>query len=204
MQRPDRSAGRVRRSTLQPMLEPKTRRTSFPTLPHLLSLSRIALIPAIAGAILNGAGAVSIVLFCFVVASDVLDGLIARRRQQASKLGTMLDHGSDAAFVTATCALCAYLGLLPVLLAPLIALAFIQYLLDSHVLEGADLRPSGIGRLNGIAYFVIAGIAILVHHYVRVPVIISALQTLGWLLVATTLVSIVERGIHVLQARRML
>ena len=186
------------------MLEPKTRPISFPTLPHLLSLSRIALIPAIAGAILNGAGVVSIALFCFAVASDVLDGLIARRQQQASKLGTMLDHGSDAAFVTAICALCAHLGLLPMLLAPLIAIAFVQYLLDSHVLEGADLRPSGIGRLNGIAYFVIVGMAILVHHYVRVPVIISALQTLGWLLVATTLVSIVERGIHVLQARRML
>lgn len=173
----------------------------FATLPHVLSLSRVALIPAIAGAILRDAGAVSIGIFSIAVITDVLDGRIARRRQQTSQLGTVLDHGSDAAFVVAVCALCAYLGLLPAILAPLIAIAFIQYLLDSRTMEGARLRPSGIGRFNGIAYFAIAGCAIVVHHFANVPVIVSALRALGWFLVATTVFSIFERAIHVLRAR---
>ena len=176
---------------------------TFLTLPHLLSLSRIALIPAIAGAILGGAGAVSIALFCFVVLTDVLDGRIARRRHQTSTLGTALDHGSDAVFVTAVCALYAYLGLLPQALPPLIAIAFIQYLFDSHVLDGASLRPSAVGRFNGIAYFVIVGGAIVVHHYARDPFFVATLRNLGWFLVATTSLSIAERAIHVRRARRM-
>lgn len=175
---------------------------TFLTLPHLLSLSRIALIPAIAITILNGAGAASIGLFCLVVLTDVLDGRIARRRHQTSSLGTVLDHGSDALFVTAVCALCAYLGLLPLVLPVLIAIAFIQYLFGSKALVGAGLRPSAIGRFNGIAYFVIVGGAIVVHHYARLPVMVTALRVLGWLLVATTLLSIVERAIYVRRARR--
>ena len=173
------------------------------TLPNSLSLSRIALIPVIVWAILTGAGVVAIGIFCLVVITDVLDGLVARRSQQASRIGALLDHGSDAVFVTAVSAVYAYLGLLPPLLPLLIAIAFIQYLLDSRVLEGASFRRSPIGRCNGIAYFVVTALAIIVHLYANDAVFIAALRTLGWLLVATTLVSIAERAIHFLRARRM-
>ena len=174
------------------------------TLPNLLSISRVALVPALAWALLSGVGTVSIGLFCLVVVTDVVDGPIARRRQQTSRLGTLFDHGSDALFVAAACGLCAYLGLLPLLLPPLIALAFIQYALDSRVLAGASLRRSAIGRWNGIAYYVIVGIAIVVHHYARDPVIVSALRALGWLLVGTTLLSIALRAVHLRRAQRTL
>ena len=185
------------------MSEPDLERMNLLTLPNSLSLSRIALIPVIVWAILTGAGVVAIGIFCLVVVTDVLDGLVARRSQQVSRIGTLLDHGSDAVFVTAVAAVYAYLGLLPPLLPLLIAIAFIQYLLDSRVLEGASFRRSRIGRCNGIAYFVVTALAIIVHHYANGAVFIAALRTLGWLLVATTLVSIAERAIHFLRARRM-
>ncbi len=184
------------------MSEPYLERVTLLTLPNSLSLSRIAFIPVIAWAILTGAGVVAIGVFCLVVVTDVLDGLIARRLQQASRIGTLLDHGSDAVFVTAVTTVCAYLGLLPPLLPLLIAIAFIQYVLDSRVLEGARFRRSRIGRCNGVAYFVVTALAIVVHHYANDAVFVSALRTLGWLLVATTLVSIAERAIHFLGARR--
>lgn len=185
------------------MSEPNLERMNLLTLPNSLSLSRIALIPVIAWAILAGAGEVAIGVFCFVVVTDVLDGLIARRSQQVSHIGTLLDHGSDAVFVTAVSTVCAYLGLLPPLLPLLIAIAFIQYLLDSHVLEGASFRRSRLGRCNGIAYFVVTALAVVVHHYANDAVFVSAVRTLGWLLVATTLVSIAERTVHSLHVRRM-
>jgi phosphatidylglycerophosphate synthase len=183
------------------MPAPSNELMRFLTLPHLLSLSRIALAPAIACAILGDAGTISIGLFCLAVLTDVLDGRIARGRQQTSRLGTSLDHGADAIFVTAVCAVFAYLGLLPPFLPPLIAIAFIQYLLDSRVLDGANLRPSALGRWNGIAYFVIAGCAILAHHYAADPVAVSVVRALGWILVATTLLSIAERALHLLRVR---
>ena len=114
------------------MSEPNLERMNLLTLPNSLSLSRIALIPVIAWAILAGAGEVAIGVFCFVVVTDVLDGLIARRSQQVSHIGTLLDHGSDAVFVTAVSTVCAYLGLLPPLLPLLIAIKQVPQFPDRH------------------------------------------------------------------------
>lgn len=184
------------------MSESNFKGTAILTLPNVVSLSRVAAIPVIAWAIVNDRGALALGLFGLVVTSDVLDGFIARRTRQSTRLGALLDHGADAAFVIAITALCAYLGLLPWLLAPVIALAFIQYVLDSHVLAGASLRPSVIGRWNGIAYFVVTGCAIFVNHYARDAWVVAALRACGWLLVATTVISTVERAIHLLRTRR--
>jgi cardiolipin synthase len=172
------------------------------TLPNIVSLSRVALTPVMIWAILNDHGAVAIGLFVIVVTSDILDGFIARQTGQETRLGTLLDHGADATFVVSVTGLCAYLGLLPPLLPALIAIAFMQYVLDSHVFAGASLRPSVIGRWNGIAYFVASGSAIVVYHYARDPAIVAALRTFGWLLVATTVFSIAQRIIHLVQTRR--
>ncbi len=172
------------------------------TLPNTVSVSRVALTPVMVWAILEDRGTVAIGIFCLVVTSDMLDGFIARRMGQETRLGTLLDHGADATFVVSVTGLCAYLGLLPLVLPVLIAIAFIQYVLDSHVFTGASLRPSIIGRWNGIAYFVAAGIAIVVHHYLSVPGIVSALRVFGWLLVATTVFSIAQRATHLVRIRR--
>jgi hypothetical protein len=87
---------------------------------------------------------------------------------------------------------------LPPWLAPLIAIAFAQYALDSQPTRSRGLRASALGRCNGIGYYVI----------VAVPVVRDALglawpgaglvRALGWALVASTLLSIADR----LQAAR--
>ena len=172
------------------------------TVPNVVSLSRLAFTPAVAWAILQGRGVLALGLFALVVTSDMLDGFIARRRRQVTRVGTLLDHGADAIFVISMTALCAHLGLLPSFLSPLIALAFIQYVLDSHVLAGAGLRASVIGRWNGIAYFAAVGSAIFVHHYARGAGIVSLLWAAGCVLAATTVISITERAVHLLRRRR--
>jgi phosphatidylglycerophosphate synthase len=175
--------------------------TTFMTLPNLVSCSRVALIPAFGWAIVNNNAALSIGLFSVVVMSDILDGIIARRTGQETRLGTLLDHGADATFIVSVTALFAWLGLLPWLLPPLIALAFIQYVLDSHVFTGANLRPSLVGRWNGIAYFVFTGGAIFVHHFSTDPGVVLVLRGCGWLLAGTTVVSIAQRAIHFMRTR---
>ena len=171
------------------------------TLPNLVSCSRFALIPAIGWSIVNDVAMLSIGLFLVVVVSDFLDGIIARRSGQETRLGTLLDHGADATFVISITAVFAWLGLLPWLLPPLIAFAFLQYTLDSRLFTGASLRPSGIGRWNGIAYFIITGCAIFVHHFSIGTALRTALMICGWLLVVTTIVSITERAMHLIRVR---
>ncbi len=172
------------------------------TLPNIVSCSRVAVIPAIGWSIVNHLAVLSIGLFFVVVMSDFLDGIIARRTGQETRLGTLLDHGADATFVVSISAFFAWLGLLPWVLPPLIAIAFLQYMLDSHVFTGANLRPSTIGRWNGIAYFIITGCAICVHHFSTGTALSTALFVSGWLLAGTTVISITERAIHLTRARR--
>lgn len=183
------------------MSDPNFNWAAIVTLPNVVSLSRVAAIPVMAWAMLDDRGALALGLFGLVVISDTLDGFIARRMQQATTLGTLFDHGADATFVISVTALCAYLGLLPWFLPAVITVAFIQYVLDSHVLSGAQLRPSLIGRWNGISYFVVTGCAIFVHHYAQEAMVISLLRASGWLLVASTVISIGERAFELMRTR---
>jgi phosphatidylglycerophosphate synthase len=132
-------------------------------------------------------------VFAGASASDFADGRLARRRGESSALGGLLDHAVDATFVCAGAAALASVGVLPPWLAPLIAIAFAQYALDSRPTRVRGLRASGLGRWNGIGYYVI----------VAVPVVRDALglawpgaglvRALGWALVVSTLVSIADR-----------
>ena len=171
------------------------------TLPNLVSCVRFALIPAVGWSIVNDLAMLSIALFIVVVVSDFLDGIIARRSGHETRLGTLLDHGADATFVISITAVFAWIGLLPWLLPSLIALAFLQYTMDSHVFAGSSLRPSSIGRWNGIAYFIITGCAIFVHHFSIGTALSTALMICGWLLVGTTILSISERAMRLVGVR---
>lgn len=172
------------------------------TLPNLLSTSRLLLAPLCAALLWQGESLASALVFYIAVATDVLDGGIARARQQVTALGGLLDHASDAAFVAILLATLAWQGVVPALLPPLVAAAFVQYMLDSKALAGQNLRASWLGRRNGVLYFVLAG----------TPVTRDALQlswppgpwitAVGWLLVASTLASMLDRALTLLRLRR--
>ena len=132
---------------------------------------------------------------CFTLAaiSDLFDGWLARRYGQASSLGGLLDHATDAIFVTIV--LAALSGpVIPWILPVLIPLAFGQYMLDSRTLTGHKLRTSWIGRSNGIAYFVLAGIPIIRNALALDWPNDFSVRLFAWLLVATTLISMIDRA----------
>ncbi len=138
------------------------------------------------------------VLFVLAVLSDVFDGMVARRLEQTSPLGGLLDHSSDAVFVICALAAFALLDRLSPLLPVLIALSFVQYVLDSRALQGKHLRMSFLGRWNGIAYFVLLGIGIFGE--LVSPIWPSwpgtlMVQVIAWVLVATTFASMLDRAI---------
>lgn len=166
---------------------------SWRTRANALTALRLALAPALAHAIAAGHAPLATALFFAAVATDLADGPVARRYGESSALGGLLDHGVDATLCVLGLAAHASLGVVPWALPPLVAIAFAQYVLDSKTLAGRPLRASALGRWNGIAYFVA----------VAVPIV---RDTLGWSwpgpglvwwlaagLVATTLVSILDR-----------
>ena len=140
-------------------------------------------------------------LFWLAVATDALDGRVARRFGESSALGGLLDHLSDAAFVTLGLAALVARGEAPALLPALVAAAFLQYVLDSRAIRGNALVASALGRWNGIAYFVPIGTVV-----VRDALGLSwpggwIVLALGWLLVASSLLSMADRARALIRSR---
>ena len=82
----------------------------------------------------------------------------------------------------------------------LIPLAFIQYVLDSQALAGEKLRTNGLGKANGIGYYALGALIVLPHALQLGPPAGLA-WGVGWLLVASTLVSMAERLAFILRRR---
>ena len=166
---------------------------SIVTLANLLSLSRIPLGVCLLLAATASQWWLAAGLLWLAVATDLLDGHLARARGQAGAIGTALDHGSDALFVTLGLAALACHGWAPWLLPALVPLAFLQYLLDSGALAGQPLRASPLGRYNGIAYYLLAGAPVMQQALGLAVIPYAYFVHLGWGLVATTLISMLDR-----------
>lgn len=162
-------------------------------LPNLLSAVRLASAPAIVFAIVTEHGALALALFLYAVFSDLADGPLARRTDQVTRLGGMLDHGADAAFVIAALAALAVRGVVPVVLPVLVAAAFAQYVLDSRATAGRPLRGNRLGRYNGIAYFVLVGVPVVRDGAGLDWPPDAFVNVLAWLLAASTLASMAAR-----------
>lgn len=178
------------------MSAPATARapSRWTTRANALSALRLAAAPLLALAILEGAPPWAALLFGLAVATDLLDGRVARRFGEVSPLGGLLDHASDATVVTLGLGALAWQDAVPAPLPFLVALAFVQYTWDSRALAGRRLRPNPLGRLNGIAYFALLGTPLardVLALAWPAPALVSAL---GWLLVASTLVSMLQRA----------
>jgi len=133
-------------------------------------------------------------LFLLAVASDLVDGALARRRDQVTKIGGLIDHAADATFVTVTITCMALQQDRSLLLPFLIILAFAQYVLDSQAHRGQRLIASSLGRYNGIGYFLLAG-ALLLAEVIPAPSLWGdALMLAYWAMIITTVLSILDRG----------
>jgi len=169
---------------------------------NALTALRLLCGPLLVLALLERAALAAVLLFWLAVATDLLDGRVARRFGESSALGGFLDHVTDAAFVSLGLAALVLRGEAPWLLPVLVALAFLQYTLDSRVIDGAALRASALGRWNGIAYFVPVGTVVVRDALALAWPGRGLVLALGWLLVASTLLSMADRGLALRRASR--
>lgn len=164
---------------------------------NALSVSRLVSAPLSASAVLAGEWILAAAYFVWAAVSDLADGAIARRTNTATRIGGILDHTSDAVFVSVTLWAVAHTQVIPGILPFLIVLAFLQYVIDSRAFSGAPLRTSQLGRYNGIAYFVLTGIVVIRNaldiDWLTTLVFDDLIWSLGMILVLSTFVSIFER-----------
>lgn len=85
-------------------------------LPNVLSLSRILLVPILVVVLLTemeGKEFIGLALFLGAAFTDFLDGFIARRRKQITRLGQLLDPAADKILTSAAFISLVGLGLAP-------------------------------------------------------------------------------------------
>lgn len=169
---------------------------------HALSLLRVACVVPLWFAMQRGdtGGALWCALLLGVaIATDLADGRVARARGTASALGRALDHAADFLFVVTGLAAAATRGAVPAALPALVALAFAQYVVDSFFVHGEpQLRMSGLGRANGILYFVPLVGDVLARLGLPVATLVFGI---AWALALTTLASMLDRLLALRRAR---
>ncbi|HVB99943.1 MAG TPA: CDP-alcohol phosphatidyltransferase family protein [Candidatus Dormibacteraeota bacterium] len=136
--------------------------------------------------------AFALVAWAVALATDFLDGPVARRRGTAGALGGTFDHASDFLFVTGGMFAGALRGAFPWILPICITAAFAQYVIDSYwIHRQSRLRGSRLGRYNGMLYFVPPCLDILIR--LGAGFLKPLLTILVWGLVLSTLVSMGQR-----------
>ncbi|WP_168627112.1 MULTISPECIES: CDP-alcohol phosphatidyltransferase family protein [unclassified Cryobacterium] len=72
------------------------------TIPNLLSFFRLAMVPVFLVLVIIGEDVLALLVLVVSSITDFLDGLLARRLNQISRLGQLLDPAADRLFIFAT------------------------------------------------------------------------------------------------------
>jgi phosphatidylglycerophosphate synthase len=144
-------------------------------------------------------------LLIVAIATDYFDGIVARRTNTASARGMIFDHSTDFLFVTSGLAGAAFAGTLNPFLPIVIVVAFSQYVLDSHFYyREKQLHMSYLGRWNGVFYFL--PLLLIALSRIDINVVVNDLfpgliALLGYLLLLSTVASIIDRAIAPLRVK---
>ncbi|PLX99878.1 MAG: CDP-diacylglycerol--glycerol-3-phosphate 3-phosphatidyltransferase [Desulfuromonas sp.] len=134
-------------------------------IPNTLSLLRLFLVTPFLLAVIYRAYAVALVLFVLAGVSDFLDGYLARRLGQKSRLGTFLDPMGDKLLTTVAFISLAIEGVVPAWLAVLVVAKDIYIALGSGIayLAGrvSEFPPTFWGKSSTVLQISTIGIVLL-------------------------------------------
>ena len=124
----------------------------FRAVPNLLTLLRLFLLPFLVIQIFDGRWIVASLLFVLAGISDGLDGLLARKLGQHTKLGQYLDPIADKLMLSTLFLVLTHAGLIPRYVTVLVFSRDLGILLLSTLLFVTnvlrDFRPSLFGKLS--------------------------------------------------------
>jgi cardiolipin synthase (CMP-forming) len=143
------------------------------TFPNILTLLRICAVPFFAIAVWYGHTAEACILFAAAGMTDLLDGWIARRFNQKSTLGAILDPAADKMLMTTAFVLMAfpretYAVRIPAWVAILAisrdVLISLTALLAYEKLDPSKFLPSWLGKTTTFVELVAISLALLFNH----------------------------------------
>jgi len=130
------------------------------SIPNLITLGRILLVPIVVWAITSGEMRVAFLLFLAAGISDAVDGFLAKRFHMASELGAYLDPLADKALIVSIYVSLGIAGGLPIFLVILVVSRDIMiigaFMLSWLVGKPMPARPLLISKVNTVAQIVLA------------------------------------------------
>ncbi|MDI6809283.1 MAG: CDP-alcohol phosphatidyltransferase family protein [Candidatus Eisenbacteria bacterium] len=177
---------------------------------NTLSLLRLLLVPGLFIFIVHGYGKLSLATYLVASLSDVFDGIVARRFDQRTRLGLMLDHLVDIFFNSFSFIALYIAGFVNEAIALLVILRYALLLCGAfyiYVFRGpVRIQPTAFGKFSGLIVAVMVSLLILTKDFLSKPLADRILGLLGIglvLIAATNLIYVVIMGIYNLKEKRI-
>jgi cardiolipin synthase len=153
------------------MLRPqRPTRRGFPlSLPNLITLARILLVPVMVWAIASDQMTVAFALFLIAGISDGVDGFLAKRFGMATAVGAYLDPLADKVLIVSIYVSLGVIEAIPRWLVILVVsrdLLIVGGIMLSWVLgDPITIKPATVSRLNTVAQIVLGGVVIAARAF---------------------------------------
>lgn len=171
------------------------------TLPNLITLFRIILVPVFLSLMLYGQTLEALVVFVVAGITDALDGFLARAWKAKSRLGAFLDPVADKLLLSSAVISLTLVGEVPLwatiilvsrdIILVLGVVLVNLFLLSSDSPHGFVPRPTVLGKVTTTLQLIWIS-ALLIHRIWDGPIWPALLEGLFWCVVSLTLVS----GVH--------
>ncbi|MSZ46322.1 MAG: CDP-alcohol phosphatidyltransferase family protein [Actinobacteria bacterium] len=163
--------------TNQPTLSMKEQ---FMTVPNLLSMLRLALVPVFLYLLLNEKYLSAIVVLALSSLTDYLDGYFARKFNQVTRLGQLLDPAADRLYIFSTLVGLSITGIIPVWLALVIIGRDVVLAIAYPILATYGYGPLPVHYLGKTGTFALLyAFPLLLMAYIWHP-IAFILEPLAW------------------------
>ncbi|TAK49951.1 MAG: CDP-alcohol phosphatidyltransferase family protein [Xanthobacteraceae bacterium] len=134
------------------------------SIPNIITLGRILLVPVIVWAISSGQMMAAFILFCVAGVSDAVDGFLAKRFGMGTELGRLLDPLADKALLVSIYVTLGIANAIPRWLVILVVSRDIMIigavLLSWLVGKPVPLRPLMVSKLNTVAQVLFAALVL--------------------------------------------
>jgi cardiolipin synthase len=134
------------------------------SIPNLITLGRILLVPIVVWAITTGGMRFAFILFLAAGISDAVDGFLAKRFHMTSELGAYLDPLADKALIVSIYISLGIAGALPIFLVILVVSRDIMiigaFMLSWLVGKPMPIRPLPVSKANTAAQIVLAALVL--------------------------------------------
>jgi cardiolipin synthase (CMP-forming) len=139
------------------------------SIPNLITLARILLVPVVVWAIATGQLYFAFLLFLAAGISDAVDGFLAKRFGMKTELGAYLDPLADKVLIVSIYVALGITSVIPLWIVILVVsrdimivgAIILSWLIDRPV----KIRPHTISKVNTAVQIVFAGLVLFVHSF---------------------------------------